>query len=305
MIPHRISMCPKSWSARLSCWRSALAPPLGSAIDPSGERGSGLPPSCDYNLDKYEKITPAMVHYRQKAVIPVGMEEVRGVAIGAEDRILVAGDKALQVFASDGKKLKEIALGAGAVLSGGGQCRTCLSRPALPGHEGSRGGLRRPGPSPGRLEPARRARRADLDCPVGRGRVCRRCRFVGRLALRSGRQSGRTDRQARPVAGNLRIGLSESLLRRGRGARRTVARGQPRQASRRSLHLRWPPRAFVGQGRHGDRGYLRLLRPVEYRHFARRAGRDRRKRHSPREGLQRRRASSSASWPDRRFWPPT
>ena len=79
-------------------------------IDPSGERGSGLPPSCDYEIDKYEKITPAMVHYRQKAVIPVTMEKVRGVAIGPEDQILVAGDKALQVFASDGKKLKEIGL---------------------------------------------------------------------------------------------------------------------------------------------------------------------------------------------------
>jgi hypothetical protein len=80
------------------------------SIDPSGERGSGLPLSCDYNLDKYEKIEPAMIHYRQKAEFPVAMEEVRGIAVGAEDRILVAGDKAIHLFAPDGKKLKEIVL---------------------------------------------------------------------------------------------------------------------------------------------------------------------------------------------------
>ena len=170
-------------------------------IDPSGERGSGLPPSCDYNLDKYETITPAMVHYRQKAVIPVAMKEVRGVAIGAEDRILVAGDKALHVFDSNGKKLKEMVLEQEPYCLAVGNAEQAFPgrlylgmRDHVEVYDGQ--GNRRAVWSP----PAQR--RADLDRPIGGERVCRRCRFVGRLALRSDRQSGRTDRPARPVAGN-------------------------------------------------------------------------------------------------------
>ena len=79
-------------------------------MDPSGEQGSGLPESFRYDIDQYEKIDPAMVQYRQTAAIPIAMEEPRAVAIGADDRILVAGDKAVQIFSSDGKKLKDISL---------------------------------------------------------------------------------------------------------------------------------------------------------------------------------------------------
>ena len=43
------------------------------------------------------------------------------MAVDAQDRILVAGDKAVDVFAPDGKRLNEIKLDARAVLSGGGQ----------------------------------------------------------------------------------------------------------------------------------------------------------------------------------------
>lgn len=92
----------------------ALAIGIGAgawlSIDPSGERGSGLPLSCDYNLDKYEKIDPAMVHYRQSALIPVAMAEVRGIAVGTEDRIFVAGDKTVRIFTAEGKRVQEIAL---------------------------------------------------------------------------------------------------------------------------------------------------------------------------------------------------
>ena len=79
-------------------------------IDPSGERGNGLPKSCDYSLDEYEKIKPAMVCYRQMTEIPVQMKEVRAVAAGRDDRILVAGDKAITVFAHDGKRIEQIEL---------------------------------------------------------------------------------------------------------------------------------------------------------------------------------------------------
>jgi hypothetical protein len=80
-------------------------------IDPTGDQGSGLSETFDYDLEKYQKIDPALVRYRQTAEIPAGMREARAVAVGPEDRIFVAGDKAISVFSPDGKKLKEIALG--------------------------------------------------------------------------------------------------------------------------------------------------------------------------------------------------
>jgi sugar lactone lactonase YvrE len=79
-------------------------------IDWSGERGSGLPEAFDYDLEKYQKIDPELVHYEQNAEILVGMHEVRAVAVGPEDRIFVAGDRTIRSFAPDGKKLNELAL---------------------------------------------------------------------------------------------------------------------------------------------------------------------------------------------------
>jgi hypothetical protein len=109
MIPHKLALS-KLLVGAVVTLTIAVGAVAWLSIDPSGERGSGLPLSCDYNLDKYEKIEPAMIRYRQKAVIPVAMKDVRGIAVGVDDRILVAGDKAVWVFANDGKKLKEISL---------------------------------------------------------------------------------------------------------------------------------------------------------------------------------------------------
>jgi len=79
-------------------------------IDPSGEQGSGLSEAFDYDLQQYQKIDPALFHYKQTAAISTGMREPRAVAVGSDDRIFVAGDKLMRVFAPDGAKLKEIAL---------------------------------------------------------------------------------------------------------------------------------------------------------------------------------------------------
>jgi len=80
------------------------------SIDPSGEQGSGLPESFDYSLESYQKIDPALIHYVQKTTIPLDMHEPRAVAVGLGDRIFAAGDKAIHIFDSDGKKLEHIAL---------------------------------------------------------------------------------------------------------------------------------------------------------------------------------------------------
>jgi hypothetical protein len=61
-------------------------------------------------LEQYQKTNPALVHYVQKAQIPLEMREVRAVATGPDDRIFVAGDKAIRVFAPDGNRLQDIVL---------------------------------------------------------------------------------------------------------------------------------------------------------------------------------------------------
>jgi hypothetical protein len=79
-------------------------------IDPSGDRGSGLPDAFSYDLEKYEKIDPSLIQYTEKAKIEVGLHEVRAVAVGPDDHIYVASDKMIRVFDPDGNRQKEIAL---------------------------------------------------------------------------------------------------------------------------------------------------------------------------------------------------
>lgn len=79
-------------------------------IDPSGDRGSGLPDAFNYDLAKYEQIDPSLIRYAEKAKIAVGMRDARAVAVGPDDRIYVAGDKMVRTFDPDGTPQKEIAL---------------------------------------------------------------------------------------------------------------------------------------------------------------------------------------------------
>jgi hypothetical protein len=79
-------------------------------IDSSGQQGNQLPETFDYNLEKYAKIDPALIRYTQTELIPTGLTEPRAVAVGPDDRIFVAGDKAVVVFASDGKQIKTVEL---------------------------------------------------------------------------------------------------------------------------------------------------------------------------------------------------
>lgn len=72
--------------------------------DTSGRGGNGLSEAFQYHLTDFRKIDPALVHYRQTAEIAVNFREPRGVAVDAEDRIVVAGDKGLAVFDRDGTK---------------------------------------------------------------------------------------------------------------------------------------------------------------------------------------------------------
>lgn len=56
-------------------------------------------------------IDPALVRYRQAAEIATGFAQVRALAVGADDRIWVGGDRAVRCFAPDGARHAEIILG--------------------------------------------------------------------------------------------------------------------------------------------------------------------------------------------------
>ncbi len=90
---------------------AAIAVGLGVVlhIDSWGRRGNGLPESCDYEL-KPAKVDPALVKYKQTAEIPLTMRQARAVAVGPDDRVYVAGDRAVAVFDASGATVAEIAL---------------------------------------------------------------------------------------------------------------------------------------------------------------------------------------------------
>ena len=70
-------------------------------LDPWGE-GQTVPPP--------EEIDPALIGYEQTAEITVPLQKVRALAVDADDRIYVGGDRAILVFSPEGVKQREIPL---------------------------------------------------------------------------------------------------------------------------------------------------------------------------------------------------
>ncbi len=78
--------------------------------DRTGDRGNGLADRFDYDIDRHEKIDPALVHFRETAQTRTELQEARAVAVGPEDRVYVAGDEAICVFEGSGALWTKIAL---------------------------------------------------------------------------------------------------------------------------------------------------------------------------------------------------
>jgi len=81
-------------------------------FDPWGEQGNGLSQSFQYDLEAYQKTDPALIGYTQTGRIAVGLVAPRAVAVGPEDQICVAGDRAVHVHAASGARLRQIAIDA-------------------------------------------------------------------------------------------------------------------------------------------------------------------------------------------------
>lgn len=76
-----------------------------------GAEGSGLGEQFDYDLTELRKIDPNLIVYRRVRSIQTGFTHPRGIAAGASDRIYIAGDESIRVFAAEGKHpIREIPL---------------------------------------------------------------------------------------------------------------------------------------------------------------------------------------------------
>ena len=87
----------------------AQAEPPGA----TGGRGSGrtLGQEYTYDVSKFFKTDPKLIHYDEAMKIATGLGELRALAIGPEDRVLAAGDTAIQIFNKTGEPAGGFKLG--------------------------------------------------------------------------------------------------------------------------------------------------------------------------------------------------
>ncbi len=74
-------------------------------MDPKGEKGSGLGKEFQYNLDSLRKTDPALILYGEEGpAIHTGLAKPSALAVGPDDVIYVAGDRAVFTFSPAGEK---------------------------------------------------------------------------------------------------------------------------------------------------------------------------------------------------------
>src|SRR6185295_2331962 len=59
------------------------------------------------SIDEALKVDPKLIIGKEETRLATGLKELRGVAVGPEDRIYVAGDKALIILDRAGKQLSK------------------------------------------------------------------------------------------------------------------------------------------------------------------------------------------------------
>jgi len=78
--------------------------------DTTGDSGSGLPK--DYRIDWKDarKTDPKLITHDEGGKIELKLDQARGLAVGADDTVYVAGDRAIARISKDGSSLPDIAL---------------------------------------------------------------------------------------------------------------------------------------------------------------------------------------------------
>lgn len=80
-------------------------------LDVTGRKGSGLSDQFVYDVKDLAKIDPNLILYEETASpIGTGFTHARGLAVGPQGGIYVAGDKAIRRFSESGQMLAEIEL---------------------------------------------------------------------------------------------------------------------------------------------------------------------------------------------------
>jgi hypothetical protein len=84
-----------------------VAARLGRQVEPAS-----VPPAETLNpdIEALRKVDPALVRWRETARWETGFAKARGLALGADGRVYVAGDRAVRVFSAAGVRQAEIAL---------------------------------------------------------------------------------------------------------------------------------------------------------------------------------------------------
>ncbi|MBI5684301.1 MAG: hypothetical protein HZC54_04415 [Verrucomicrobia bacterium] len=93
-------------SALLSFPAQAEKPAAGA----SSGGGRSLGKEFTYDVSKFYKTDPALIHYAESSKIATGFKELHAVATGPEDRVYAAGDQAVRVFSKTGERVSEFGL---------------------------------------------------------------------------------------------------------------------------------------------------------------------------------------------------
>jgi hypothetical protein len=88
----------------------AVATIAALRIDRTGKKGSGLGEAFTYDLSHLRKTDPALIQYEETGKIKTGFQDVFSIAVGPNEQIYIAGDKAIRVFNGNGSRLSEIKL---------------------------------------------------------------------------------------------------------------------------------------------------------------------------------------------------
>lgn len=97
---------PSLWIGAIVGVALAVAVVAALRVKRTGDRASGLSAAADYQIDQYRKIDPALVRYQRALEFSSGLDRPAAVAVGTEDRIYVAGDRAVRMFDSAGAEME-------------------------------------------------------------------------------------------------------------------------------------------------------------------------------------------------------
>jgi len=88
-----------------------IAGAIGAAVwavlhgDHTGEEHRGVGRDLLYDQSEIRKVDPSLIRYRPTARWPTFFKVARGLAVGPQDRVYVAGDAGVRVFEPDGRRV--------------------------------------------------------------------------------------------------------------------------------------------------------------------------------------------------------